>query len=47
MARYDGYEHLTFDYPDERILKITIDRPERYNALDARGHRRHAHRRGL
>ena len=36
--RYKGYERLTFDYPDERILRITINRPERFNALDAKGH---------
>ena len=35
--RYSGYTHLTFDYPEERILKITINRPERYNALDQVG----------
>ena len=37
--RYQGYERLKFDYPDERILRITISRPERLNALDAIGHR--------
>ena len=37
--RYQGYERLKFDYPDERILRITISRPERFNALDAVGHR--------
>jgi hypothetical protein len=37
--RYSGYERLSFDYPEERILRITFDRPERYNALDAVGHR--------
>ena len=36
---YQGYERLSFDYPGERILRITFDRPERYNALDATGHR--------
>ena len=36
--RYAGYERLTFDYPEERILRITFDRPERFNALDAVGH---------
>ena len=38
-APYQGYERLSFDYPEERVLRITIDRPERYNALDATGHR--------
>ncbi|MEM9621665.1 MAG: enoyl-CoA hydratase/isomerase family protein [Pseudomonadota bacterium] len=37
--RYTGYTHLTFDYPADRILRITINRPERYNALDEVGHR--------
>ena len=36
---YAGYERLTFDRPDERILRVTFNRPERYNALDAVGHR--------
>ena len=36
---YTGYERLTFDRPDERILRVTFNRPERYNALDAIGHR--------
>lgn len=37
--RYSGYTHLAFDYPAERVLRITINRPERYNALDQVGHR--------
>ena len=37
--RYQGYTHLTFDHPAERVLRITINRPERYNALDQVGHR--------
>ena len=37
--RYQGYKRLKFDYPGERILRITICRPERLNALDAIGHR--------
>jgi enoyl-CoA hydratase len=37
--RYEGYTHLLFEYPEARILKITINRPERYNALDQVGHR--------
>lgn len=37
--RYQGYQRLLFDYPEERILRITISRPERFNALDAIGHR--------
>ena len=37
--RYQGYQRLAFDYPQERILRIRFNRPERYNALDAIGHR--------
>ncbi len=37
--RYQGYQRLKFDYPEERILRITMSRPERLNALDAIGHR--------
>jgi enoyl-CoA hydratase len=37
--RYQGYERLTFDHPADRVLRITFNRPERYNALDAIGHR--------
>ncbi len=37
--RYQGYQRLAFDYPDERILRVTFNRPERYNALDQVGHR--------
>ena len=39
QERYAGYQRLTFDYPQEHILRITFNRPERYNALDAIGHR--------
>jgi enoyl-CoA hydratase len=37
--RYQGLYPLEFEYPTERILKITINRPEKYNALDKDGHR--------
>ena len=33
------YERLKFDWPAERVLRITISRPERLNALDKIGHR--------
>jgi enoyl-CoA hydratase len=36
---YSAYSQLTFDRPGERILRVTIDRPDRLNALDATGHR--------
>ncbi|HBO3954685.1 enoyl-CoA hydratase/isomerase family protein [Pseudomonas aeruginosa] len=32
------YQRLTFDRPAPRVLRITINRPERLNALDAIGH---------
>ena len=41
--RYSGYQRLLFDYPKPRILRITFNRPERYNALDAVGHNEITH----
>ena len=38
VDRYTGYQRLEFDYPEPRILRISFNRPERYNALDAIGH---------
>jgi len=38
-VHYTGYERLSFDYPMPRVLRVTFDRPERYNALDAVGHK--------
>ncbi|MCC5886157.1 MAG: enoyl-CoA hydratase/isomerase family protein [Gammaproteobacteria bacterium] len=38
MSRYADYQRLAFDYPEKRILRVTFDRPEQYNALDAIGH---------
>lgn len=35
----EKYERLKFDWPAERVLRITISRPERLNALDDIGHR--------
>ncbi len=37
--RYAGYQRLAFDRPAPRVLRITFNRPDRYNALDAVGHR--------
>lgn len=37
--RYDGYQYLSFDWPEQRILRITIDQPKTLNSLDAKGHR--------
>jgi len=33
------YEQLKLDRPTEKVLRITFDRPETYNSLDATGHR--------
>ncbi|MCX7322385.1 MAG: enoyl-CoA hydratase-related protein, partial [Hyphomicrobiales bacterium] len=36
--RYAAYTSLKLDYPSERILRITFDRPETYNSVDAATH---------
>ncbi len=33
------YDQFDFDRPAERILRITLNKPETYNSLDAEGHR--------
>lgn len=35
---YAGFETLLIDRPSEGVLRVTINRPERLNALDRRGH---------
>ena len=35
----DAYQRLKFDWPAERVLRITFSRPERFNSLDEAGHR--------
>ncbi|WP_444634751.1 enoyl-CoA hydratase/isomerase family protein [Cupriavidus oxalaticus] len=37
-AAYENYSSLAFDRPSEGVLRITLNRPERLNALDAPGH---------
>jgi enoyl-CoA hydratase len=37
--RYAKYTVFQFDYPAERVLRVTINRPRTYNSLDAVGHR--------
>ncbi|MDP6515322.1 MAG: enoyl-CoA hydratase/isomerase family protein [Alphaproteobacteria bacterium] len=37
--RYAKYTSFEFDRPVDRVLRITINRPETYNSLDATGHR--------
>jgi enoyl-CoA hydratase len=36
--RYAAYTGLKIDYPAERILRLTFDRPETFNSVDARTH---------
>lgn len=38
-SRYEDYRWIRFDRPADGVLRLTIDRPERLNALDAQGHR--------
>lgn len=35
---YDNYTSLAFDRPGEGVLRITLNRPEKLNALNATGH---------
>ncbi len=35
---YAAYDKLTFDYPAERVLRITFNRPESFNSVDAETH---------
>lgn len=37
-TRYAPYTRLKIDYPSERILRLTFDRPETYNSVDAETH---------
>ena len=36
--RYAAYTKLKIDYPAKRILRVTFDRPETYNSVDAETH---------
>lgn len=38
LVAYDNYTSLAFDRPSEGVLRITLNRPEKLNALDATGH---------
>ena len=33
MMLYENYQYLKFDRPSERVLRITINRPEKLNSL--------------
>ncbi len=37
--RYAAYRQLEIDRPADRVLRITFNRPDRLNAVDAEGHR--------
>ena len=37
--RYAGFERIDFDRPAPGVLRLTLNRPEKLNALDATGHR--------
>jgi len=39
LDRYKKYHALKIDSPGDRILRITFDKPETMNSLDAEGHR--------
>ena len=36
--RYAGFTYLKFDRPAERVLRITLDRPESMNSLNWEAH---------
>ena len=36
--RYAAYSKPKIDYPARRVLRITFDRPETYNSVDAETH---------
>jgi len=37
-GRYDRYRHVSLDRPHPRVLRITMNRPERLNAIDQPTH---------
>src|SRR6185437_14551344 len=41
--RYNAYTRLKIDYPSKRILRLTFDRPETYNSVDAETHTQLTH----
>jgi enoyl-CoA hydratase len=38
MSNYDRYRHVSLDRPHPRVLRITMNRPERLNAVDQPTH---------
>jgi enoyl-CoA hydratase len=43
LDRYAAYSKLKIDTPAERVLRITFDRPETYNSVDAETHTQLTH----
>ena len=41
--RYAAYTRLKIDYPSKRVLRLTFDRPETYNSVDAETHTQLTH----
>lgn len=41
--RYAAYTKLQIDYPAERVMRITFNRPETYNSVDAETHTQLTH----
>ena len=41
--RYDKYKEFEIDRPLDRVLRITLNKPETYNSLDKNGHREMAY----
>jgi len=41
--RYAAYTKLKIDYPSKRVLRLTFDRPETYNSVDAETHTQLTH----
>ena len=39
--RYAAYTKVKLDYPSTRILRLTFNRPETYNSVDAETHTAH------
>jgi hypothetical protein len=37
-SRYTAYTRLKIDHPADRTLRLTFDRPETYNSVDAQTH---------
>jgi enoyl-CoA hydratase len=37
-SRYAAYTRVKIDQPADRILRLTFDRPETYNSVDAQTH---------